>query len=206
MNCNVVKDLIPLYIDDCCSAESAELVKAHLETCPACKALFEHMKDSSQITVSTVPAPAKPSRINAWKASILQSVLLFASFAAITVGVALEASTPSGLGNSFWAYWLVVPATGFLLSLVNWYFVQLYESKKRFSNCSWLLTLGITVCGYIWAIIHYDFLVVFQSDATLKDYAEILFGWFGNGILLTAVLCVLSKLFSGKYAALLGKE
>ncbi|MBQ8028037.1 MAG: zf-HC2 domain-containing protein, partial [Clostridia bacterium] len=45
MNCNIVKDLIPLYIDGCCSEESERVVEEHLEDCSECKKLFEEMKE-----------------------------------------------------------------------------------------------------------------------------------------------------------------
>lgn len=197
MECNVVKDLIPLYIDDCCSEESAKIVKDHLENCTSCKEIFESMNASSDV-LSVVSAPKKLSRINDWKASILQSVLLFVSFAIITVGVALEAATPLGLMNGYWALSLVIPSTGFLLSLTNWYFVRLYKSRKSFSNFSLLATLGITICAYIWAGFHYEL-----SFAELFSYIKCFYGF---GIVLTAVFCVLSKLLSCKYATMLGKE
>ena len=134
MECNVVKDLIPLYIDDCCSEESAKIVKEHMENCCSCKELYENMSAADMAPI--ISAPKKLSRISAWKAAVLQSGLLFVSFAIITIGVALEAATPSGLMNGYWAVSLVIPATGFLLSLANWYFVRLYKSRKSFSNCS----------------------------------------------------------------------
>ncbi len=118
MDCNVIRDLIPLYIDDCCSKESANIVKEHIDRCPQCKELYENMKTSSDIA-PTASVPATLSKINDWRASVLQSVLLFVSFAIITIGVALEAATPSGLMNGYWAVSLVIPATGFLLSLAN---------------------------------------------------------------------------------------
>lgn len=37
-DCSVVKDLLPLYIDDVCSAESKELVEEHLKQCKECTA------------------------------------------------------------------------------------------------------------------------------------------------------------------------
>ena len=39
--CGVVRDLLPLYIDDCCSRESWNLVEEHLANCPACKQEWE---------------------------------------------------------------------------------------------------------------------------------------------------------------------
>lgn len=43
IDCNVIADLIPLYIDDTCSQESAELVEEHIKTCKDCTKLLETM-------------------------------------------------------------------------------------------------------------------------------------------------------------------
>lgn len=194
MDCKIIKDLIPLYIDACCSKESADIVKEHIKFCPECSALYESMNTPSELT-PTVSAPAHPRRINDWKASVLQSVLLFISFAVITVGVAMEAATPSGLMNGFWAFTVVIPATGFMLSLANWYFVRLYKSRKIFSYCSMLATLGITAAAYVWACFHYEL--------NIFDFAAYV---FSRVILLSFVPCLLSKVLSNKYAKMLGKE
>lgn len=210
MECNVVKDLIPLYIDDCCSEESAKLVKEHLESCPGCKEYYESISAPCVIT-PVFSAPKKISKINEWKASILQAVLLFASFAIITVGVALENDTPYGYMNGFWALSLVVPTTGFLLSLANWYFIRLYKSRKSFSNCSMIAAIVITAGAYIWTWSHYEinFFELF-SGVRFEEFAKMLpeaaFLYGGLGIALTVVLSVLSRFLSGKYAAMLGKE
>ncbi len=44
IDCNVIADLIPLYIDDTCSRESAELVEEHVKTCGDCSKLMEKMR------------------------------------------------------------------------------------------------------------------------------------------------------------------
>jgi len=44
INCNVIKDLIPLYIDDAVSPETKELVEIHIYECPACREELENMK------------------------------------------------------------------------------------------------------------------------------------------------------------------
>ena len=43
MKCEVVRDLIPLVIDDVASEESRNLVGEHLETCEACRAYRDGM-------------------------------------------------------------------------------------------------------------------------------------------------------------------
>ncbi len=209
MDCSIIGDLIPLYIDGCCSKESADAVKTHIEHCAACRELFEKMK-TTPVQVTTEYKPKKLSRISERWAAVLQAVLLWISFAAITVGVSLEASTPTGLANGFWANTLVVPATGFMLSLTNWFFIRLYKNRTVFSVCSMLITLFISACAFIWTTFHYDpvlFIVLknFNPNEILQTLRYLLI-FKGNGYLLTALLCILSAYLSRLYAKLCGKE
>ena len=187
MNCEIVSDLIPLYIDGCCSEASALAVEEHIQTCDHCKRLLEGMRSPVE-SITKTDIPPRFHRLDQWKASVLQSVLLFLSFAVITVGVTLEARTPLGAGNGFWAMYLIIPATGFLLSLANWYFVRLYRTGKQFSNASSIATLVITLCAYAWAGFHY-------AMNPLNIFT----------VLLTILCCVLSKVLSSRYANMLGK-
>lgn len=41
ITCDIIRDLLPLYIDEVCSAGSRALVEGHLQNCPACKAEYE---------------------------------------------------------------------------------------------------------------------------------------------------------------------
>lgn len=192
MNCNIIMDLLPLYADGCCSDESKLLVENHLSTCKKCKSMLSAMK-SSDLDETSVVAPAKISRINQFKASIIQSVLLFLSFAFITLGVTLEAATPTGASNGNWAFMLIIPATAFMLSLANWYFVRLYKNRKVFSSCSALLTLGFAVCGFVWGALHFG---------NIASYALV----FAVGVGASSALCILSKVLSSFYAKTLGKD
>ena len=40
MNCEIVRDLLPLYEDGLCSEESRGAVEEHLKTCEACRKLL----------------------------------------------------------------------------------------------------------------------------------------------------------------------
>lgn len=193
MNCNVINDLIPLYIDDCCSEESAALVAEHLKTCESCRRAYEQMHISNHTQEKSFKT-VKLQRISDWKASVLQAVMLFVAFAVITAGVTLESQTPDGISNGLWAIALIIPATGFLLSLANWFFVRVYRSRSVFSNSSWIVTLAIITVGYLWAAFHYSDGILLTSPLTCC------------GLVLTIAFCVLSKVFSNRYAQLLGKE
>ncbi|MBQ3073368.1 MAG: zf-HC2 domain-containing protein [Ruminococcus sp.] len=204
MECNIIRDLIPLYIDECCSTESADMVKEHIGSCKECKELYEDMKKPSDIS-SDLPASVKLNRIDMWKASILQSVLLFISFALIIVGVASESVTPYGITNGTWAMSLIIPATGFMLSLANWYFVKLYKSRKTFSVISAVSTLGLIASGYLWALLHYDMVATLFNSAYEIDNVFTLVHFF-IGAVLTMLFCITSKILSNQYAKWLGKE
>lgn len=43
IQCEIVQDLLPLYVDHACSASSTAMVKEHLESCPVCKTLYEKL-------------------------------------------------------------------------------------------------------------------------------------------------------------------
>lgn len=197
MNCNIIKDLIPLSIDDCCSKESAALIRTHLENCKSCRELYETLQTPYDF-IPEISVPKNFGKINVWKASLLQSALLFISFSIIIIGVALEATTPVGLDNGVWAFSFIIPATGLMLSLTNWFFVHLYRTRKRFSNCSAFAALLIIICGYLWAIFHYQL--------PITQLLHNLVSFYGIGTLLSVTFVVCSKLLSNQYASLLGKE
>ena len=52
--CEIMQDLLPLYVDGACSETSAAMVKEHLETCPECKTLYEKLcSDTGEETLKT---------------------------------------------------------------------------------------------------------------------------------------------------------
>ncbi len=59
-DCNVVADLIPLYIDDTCSRESAELIEEHIKTCEGCTKLLETMR--AEVIEPSAKAPKLESK------------------------------------------------------------------------------------------------------------------------------------------------
>ncbi len=44
ISCNVIGDLLPLYVDDVVSADTRRLVEEHLASCPTCQARLEQMR------------------------------------------------------------------------------------------------------------------------------------------------------------------
>lgn len=50
VSCEIVQDLLPLYYDDVCSAESREMIDAHIRECETCSDMLRQLK--SEYTVS----------------------------------------------------------------------------------------------------------------------------------------------------------
>ena len=83
--CEIVQDLLPLYVDGACSESSAAMVKEHLENCPECKALYEKLcSDTGEETlkaemtgvVAKHEKKAKKKRLLTIAASVILTVIL----------------------------------------------------------------------------------------------------------------------------------
>jgi len=47
MHCDIVKDLLPLYVDDVCSEKSRMVIEEHLKECEECKKCYEQLIDKT---------------------------------------------------------------------------------------------------------------------------------------------------------------
>ena len=47
--CNLIRDILPLYVEDMVSTDTREFVSEHLEHCEACRAELEHMRKPADI-------------------------------------------------------------------------------------------------------------------------------------------------------------
>lgn len=51
-NCNIVRDLLPLYVEKMLSADSQAFVEEHLKDCPDCQAELESLKSDAAVDAS----------------------------------------------------------------------------------------------------------------------------------------------------------
>ena len=66
MNCNIIKDLLPSYVDGICSGETAAAVEKHIESCVECKLIMHMMQQPTRHIIETDVEVAKEpfKRIN----------------------------------------------------------------------------------------------------------------------------------------------
>ena len=88
--CSVVKDLLPLYVEDMVSTETAQYINEHLKNCNECQAELANLKEGVELsTIETSVAPkseeAKPfkkmmNRMNRQFYSIAYAAIIFLIF------------------------------------------------------------------------------------------------------------------------------
>ena len=44
VTCSIVEDLLPLYMDGCCSKDSQQAVVEHMKTCEKCRETYRHLQ------------------------------------------------------------------------------------------------------------------------------------------------------------------
>ena len=93
ITCNIIEDLLPLYVDDMVSEDSRKLVEEHLKECPACRKMQKEMmrenclsagrKDGNSAQINKTEAePLKKIRRRIRKKRILSVILAVALVAA----------------------------------------------------------------------------------------------------------------------------
>ena len=50
ISCNIIEDLLPLYVDDMVSEDSRQLVEEHLKVCPTCRRMQEEIMRENHLT------------------------------------------------------------------------------------------------------------------------------------------------------------
>lgn len=89
--CAVIKDLLPLYVDDIVSEESREVVKEHLTTCADCKRYHEKLKEDAE-------APIKKNAVDGKEAiRKIRNKIKRKKIAAICITAMLTAAVALGL-------------------------------------------------------------------------------------------------------------
>ena len=57
-SCNIIEDLLPLYLENCCSEDSRQMVHAHLQVCPRCQEQYTLLKAGESLNQTSPPAPS----------------------------------------------------------------------------------------------------------------------------------------------------
>ena len=87
VTCNVIRDLLPLYVDKLTSPESDQLITTHLAACPECSHIHTQLSSGMETAYVEPPTPAPKAErqlIGRIKRHMMMSKLAF-----ITLGTTL---------------------------------------------------------------------------------------------------------------------
>ena len=96
LECDVIRDLLPLYAEKLASPASSALVEQHLAACPACRAELERME--KPVPVQPEPQPDAPLKNIRSSLNRRRLRTMLCSFAAALALAAVCSSSSSSLG------------------------------------------------------------------------------------------------------------
>lgn len=137
--CDVVQDLLPLYVDGVCSADSRQLVEAHLTDCADCRAMLADLQESEAEAAFHADAKAVIGAHNKRQSKTALALgLLISVFLTGLMGVMLYVTLKG------WSDWQTTATVGAsLLFLVGLTAVPLLASSKRLTKAIVFSTMAL---------------------------------------------------------------
>ena len=93
--CNMIQDLLPLYLDGVCSEESKKIIEQHLAECSTCKKYYAAMCEAEESTIMP-PAPEeevqKAASFRSVRKKILRKQLLIAGASFVVIAFIIFAA------------------------------------------------------------------------------------------------------------------
>lgn len=148
VSCEIIKDLLPNYVENVLSDEGNELVKDHIDSCNSCMKEYEII--NATIDINNI----EKIKVNYLKKVNIRFLIILISLFAITLTFIIlltfytEANTQEGILTLIFLTFIsvaiivkfIVPLIGLVLSIV-----YLKETHKK------ILILPIIICG-IWLL------------------------------------------------------
>ena len=131
LECDVIRDLLPLYAEKLASPASSALVEQHLAACPACRAELEQME--KPVPVQPEPQPDAPLKNIRSSLNRRRLRTMLCSFAAALAPTARTS-------RSFW--WIKTPPLRCTSVCTRW-----KSLTRMFSACGCLANYPLTASG-----------------------------------------------------------
>lgn len=92
--CNIIRDILPLYVEDMVCDDTADFVKEHLAKCPECQRESEQLKEPEKINTNADAAPLVSLKRKLWKKKV--QTICFTSLIILALAISAFAvlSTP----------------------------------------------------------------------------------------------------------------
>ena len=114
INCNVIKDILPLYVDDLASEDTKALVESHLKKCDSCMQEYRKMANVLQMPIECVTEPIEKLQKKWRNEKIL--ITIFTTLVSLVVVLLM----------SFWLFYYGVPASEESIGLTTEFQINRY--------------------------------------------------------------------------------
>lgn len=150
LSCEVIKDLLPSYVDGICSKNSKELIEEHISECMDCNKLLDRMKNIEIVADKTdekeIDYMKKIKRYNANKNLIGLGLLIVFIVIGMAIIVGNYGNVPIRL------YYVILP----ILIFGSYYMLSDHTTKMK--NTKW--SIGMSILGII--LICYSLILEFS--------------------------------------------
>ena len=85
LDCDVIRDLMPLYVEELASEKSCELVEEHVKECECCKRKLEEMGKTEEKLVHTAEPLKELKRKMKMHNRLLVTLTVFVTFSILTI-------------------------------------------------------------------------------------------------------------------------
>lgn len=152
LDCNVIKDLMPSYIDGICSENSKVLVEDHLLGCKDCKKIVEMMKQTeivaNKTNIKEIDYMKKVKKYFINKNIIILCLLIGFVVTGTTIVISYYGNVPLGL------YYVILPVL-----MLGSYFVLSHHTVKK-TKSKWKVIIGSLSMAFICYCIFIEIMTV----------------------------------------------
>lgn len=166
--CNIIKDILPLYVEDMVSADTSAFVEEHLEKCAECRAELEDMKKSNGLEKNNVSVEDEFMPLKAFKKkwyrqlNLIMTVCVLATAFITGIGAYLSlritAAQETWVGNATFEFdggSFMNAILIFLGFAIVFGAVQMLLSSKVRNALIRYLPIVVTVAGLLFCLVTY---------------------------------------------------
>ena len=168
-NCNIIKDLLPSYMDAICSQESEQLIKEHLEECENCQKLYKNLQSETYIknisSAKEVDVLKKIKRNVSQKNAVLYGIIAFLFLLQIYLNLNIHRySSEVSMYFNYFNYLFPIITSGILFTILPNYAEHKVPAKIKYT----ILGIEFASMTYIFLLLIY-LLDVFTNGKTFLN-------------------------------------
>ena len=166
--CNIIRDILPLYVEDMVSADTSAFVEEHLEKCAGCHAELEDMKKSNGLEKNNVSVEDEVMPLKVFKKkwyrqlNLIMTVCVLATAFITGIGAYLSlritAAQETWVGNATFEFdggsFMNAILIFFVFAIVFGAVQMLISSKVRNALIKYL-PIVVTVVGLLFCLVTY---------------------------------------------------